>query len=86
MHLKILFLPTLIPLSEVSSWYNMFSSCCDKDSAFICTTGRLPDDLETRVDANDCKCSRDQQLNVPSEARTMHLKIIFLNYRVSFTS
>jgi hypothetical protein len=23
--------------------YNMFSSCCDKDSAFIFTTGRLPD-------------------------------------------
>jgi hypothetical protein len=25
--------------------------------------------LETGVDTNDCKCSRDQQLNVPSEAR-----------------
>jgi hypothetical protein len=25
--------------------------------------------LETGVGANDCKCSRDQQLNVPSEAR-----------------
>jgi hypothetical protein len=24
-------------------WYNMFSSCFDKDSAFIFTTGRLPD-------------------------------------------
>jgi hypothetical protein len=23
--------------------YNMFSSRCDKDSAFIFTTGRLPD-------------------------------------------
>jgi hypothetical protein len=23
--------------------YNMFSSCCDKDSAIIFTTGRLPD-------------------------------------------
>jgi hypothetical protein len=39
--------------------YNMFS-CCDKDSAFIFTTGRLPDVtlLETGVGANDCKCSR----------------------------
>jgi hypothetical protein len=24
-------------------WYHMFSSCCDKDSAIIFTTGRLPD-------------------------------------------
>jgi hypothetical protein len=23
--------------------FNMFSSCCDKDSAFISTTGRQPD-------------------------------------------
>jgi hypothetical protein len=51
-------------------WYNMFSSCCDKDSAFIFTTACLTSTLlETGVDANDCKCSRDQQLNVPSEAR-----------------
>jgi hypothetical protein len=36
-----LFLPTLIPLSTVGT--TCFSSCCDKDSAFIFTTGRLPD-------------------------------------------
>jgi hypothetical protein len=33
--------PTLIPLSGVGTTY--FSSCCDKDSAIIFTTGRLPD-------------------------------------------
>jgi hypothetical protein len=65
MHVSLL-LPTLIPLSVR---YNMFSSCRDKDSAFIirpaaCLTSTL---LETEMDANDC--SRDQQLNVPSEAR-----------------
>jgi hypothetical protein len=31
-----------------------------------CLTSSL---LEIGVGANDCKCSRDQQLNVPSEAR-----------------
>jgi hypothetical protein len=34
-------LPTLIPLSGVGT--TCPSSCCDKDSAFIFTTGRLPD-------------------------------------------
>jgi hypothetical protein len=34
-------LPTLIPLSGVGT--TCFSSCCDKYSAFIFTTGRLPD-------------------------------------------
>jgi hypothetical protein len=33
--------PTLIPLSGVGT--TCFSSCCDKDSAIIFTTGRLPD-------------------------------------------
>jgi hypothetical protein len=33
--------PTLIPLSGVGK--TCFSSCCDKDSAIIFTTGRLPD-------------------------------------------
>jgi hypothetical protein len=37
-----------------------------------CLTSTL---LETKVGANDCKCSRDQQLNVPSEARTRHGRI-----------
>jgi hypothetical protein len=59
--------PTLIPLSGVGT--TCFSSCCDKDSAIIFTTGRLPDVNQTGVGANDCKCSRDQRLNVPSEAR-----------------
>jgi hypothetical protein len=39
---SILFLlPTLVPLSGVGT--TCFSSCCDKDSAIIFTTGRLPD-------------------------------------------
>jgi hypothetical protein len=59
-----LLLPTLIPLSGVGT------TCCDKDSAIIFTTGRLPSILlETGAVANNCKCSRDQQLNVPSEVR-----------------
>jgi hypothetical protein len=33
--------PTLIPLSGVGT--TCFSSCCDKDSAIIFMTGRLPD-------------------------------------------
>jgi hypothetical protein len=33
--------PTLIPLSGVGT--TCFSSCCDNDSAFIFTTGRLLD-------------------------------------------
>jgi hypothetical protein len=33
--------PTLIQLSVVGA--TCFSSCCDKYSAFIFTTGRLPD-------------------------------------------
>jgi hypothetical protein len=32
---------TLIPLSGIGT--TCFSSCCDKDSAIIFTTGRLPD-------------------------------------------
>jgi hypothetical protein len=53
------------------SRYNMFLSCCDKDSVFIFTTGRLPDVnlLETGVDAKNSKHSRDQQLNVVFEPR-----------------
>jgi hypothetical protein len=34
-----------------------FSAYCDKDSATIIKTGRLPPThLETGVSANDCKC------------------------------
>jgi hypothetical protein len=37
--------------------------------------------LETGVDANDCKCSRDQQLNVRSEAQYLYLTIfVFAMY------
>jgi hypothetical protein len=50
--------------------YNLFSSCCDKIRQLFlrpaaCLTSTL---LETGVDANDFKFSRDQQLNVPSKA------------------
>jgi hypothetical protein len=38
--IKVFFFPTLIPLSEVGT---CFLPCCDKDSAIIFTTGRLPD-------------------------------------------
>jgi hypothetical protein len=37
----LLLFPTLIPLSGVGK--TCFSSCCDKESAIIFTTGRLPD-------------------------------------------
>jgi hypothetical protein len=50
----------------------MFTSCCDKDSANVFTTGRLPDVkalLETGTGVNDYERSRDQRLNLPSEAR-----------------
>jgi hypothetical protein len=64
--LILLLFPTRIPVGVGTT---CFSSCCDKDSAFI-TTGRLTSTLlKTGVGANDCKCSRDQRLNVPSEAR-----------------
>jgi hypothetical protein len=39
--LRYLLPPTLIPLSGVDTTY--FLSSCDKDSAIIFTTGRLPD-------------------------------------------
>jgi hypothetical protein len=57
-----------IPLSEVGATY--FSPCCDKDLVIIFTTDHLTLTLlETGVGANDCKCSRDQRLNLPSKAR-----------------
>jgi hypothetical protein len=34
--------------------------------------------LETGVRANDCKCSRDQRLNVPSEARKLRNESLYL--------
>jgi hypothetical protein len=64
-----LLLPTLIPLSGVGTicFYHVLIKIRHlllRPAA--CLTSTL---LETAVDANDCKCSRDQQLNVPSEAR-----------------
>jgi hypothetical protein len=63
---KYFLFPTLIPLSGTVVGTTCFSSCCDKDSAIIftpaaCLTSTL---LETGMGARDCKCSRDQQLNV----------------------
>jgi hypothetical protein len=52
---------TLILLSEIGT--TCFSSCCGKDSAIFLTTGRPPD---VNPPWNS---SRDQQLNVSSEAR-----------------
>jgi hypothetical protein len=64
-----LLFPTLIPLSGVGT--TSFHHVVIKIRHLFlrmaaCLTSTL---LETGVDANDCKCSRDQQLNVPSEAR-----------------
>jgi hypothetical protein len=58
--------PTLIPLSEVGT--TCFSSCCDL--ALIFTIGHLPvvNPSWQWSGCYDCKCSRDQRLNVPSEA------------------
>jgi hypothetical protein len=36
---------------------------------FLATARLMPTLIETGVDANDCKCNRDQLLNVPFEAR-----------------
>jgi hypothetical protein len=52
-----------------------FSSCCEKIwQLFLrpaaCLTSAL---LETGVGANDCKCSRDQRLNVPSQAQSINI-------------
>jgi hypothetical protein len=64
-----LLLPTLIPLSGVGT--TCFHRVVIKIRHLYlrpaaCLTSTL---LETGLDANDCKCSRDQQLNVLSEAR-----------------
>jgi hypothetical protein len=57
-----------LPLSHyVWSVQHNFLSCCDKDfTTGACLTSTF---LEIRVGANDCKCNRDQRLNVLSEAR-----------------
>jgi hypothetical protein len=62
-------LPTLILLSGVDTtcYHHVvinFRHLFLRPAACLTTT--LP---EIGVDVNDCKCSRDQQLNVPSEAR-----------------
>jgi hypothetical protein len=61
--LSFFFLPTLSGIGTC------FLSCCDKDSSIIFTTCLTSTLLETGVGANDCKSSREQQLNVSSEAR-----------------
>jgi hypothetical protein len=62
-----IFLPFLFP-----KWgrYNMFSSCCNKGSANF-LYDRPPARVQPlpEVGTNDCKCSWDQRLNVPSEVR-----------------
>jgi hypothetical protein len=61
--------PILIPLSGVGT--TCFHHIVTKIRYLFlrpaaCLSSTL---LETGMDANDCKCSRDQQLNVLSEAR-----------------
>jgi hypothetical protein len=68
--LILLLLPTLIPQSGVGT--TCFHHIAIKIRHLFlrptaCLTSTL---LETGVDANNCKCSRDQQFNVPSEARS----------------
>jgi hypothetical protein len=67
--LRLLLLLTLIPLSGVGTTC-IHHVVIKIRSLFLrpaaCLTSTL---LETGVDANDCKYSRDQQLTVPSEAR-----------------
>jgi hypothetical protein len=64
--------------------YNMFLPCCDHrfGNLFLrsvpCLTSTF---LGNGVGANDCKRSRDQRLNVLSEARKYHYSlIIFLPF------
>jgi hypothetical protein len=67
-YLLLLLPSTLIPLSGVGT--TCFHHVVIKIRHLFlrpaaCLTSTL---LEAGVDANDCKCSRDQKLNVPSEA------------------
>jgi hypothetical protein len=67
---RLLLRPTLIPLSGVGT--TCFHYVVIKIRHLFlrpaaCLTSTL---LETGVGANDCKCGRDQQLNVPSEVRS----------------
>jgi hypothetical protein len=62
----------ILPLSQVGSVQHVLHHVLVKiQQLFLrptaCLTSTL---LGTGVGANDYKCSRDQQLNVPSEART----------------
>jgi hypothetical protein len=60
--------PTLIPLSGVGT--TCFHHVVIKiRHLFLRPAACVMSTLLEGVDANDCKCSRDQQLNVPSEAR-----------------
>jgi hypothetical protein len=62
-----LLFPTLIPRSGVgpTCFHHVVIRHLFLRPA-VCLTSTL---LETGVDTNDCKCSRDQHFNVPSEAR-----------------
>jgi hypothetical protein len=70
MHVKPdLLLPTLIPLSGVGTtcfYFVVIKILHLFLRPAACLTSTL---LETGVHANDSKCSQDQQLNVPFEAR-----------------
>jgi hypothetical protein len=64
-----LLLPTLIPLSRVGTpcFYHVVIKILQlflRPAAWLTSTL-----LKTGAGANDCKCSRDQRLNVPSETR-----------------
>jgi hypothetical protein len=50
--------PNLIPLSEVGT--TCFSSCCDKDSAFIFTTWKLETKLEWVLTIANASRSTDE--------------------------
>jgi hypothetical protein len=59
----ILFYCSSYPYPTKWGRYNMFSSCCDKDSAIIFTTGRLTSTLlETGVDATTANAARTNSL------------------------
>jgi hypothetical protein len=63
----LLIFPTFIPLSGASTTY--FHHVVIKIRQLLhaaCLTSTF---LDTGMNANDCKCSRDQKLNVLSEAR-----------------
>jgi hypothetical protein len=70
---RLLLFPTLIPLNGQKTCradLNTFSSCCEKDSAIVFTTASLTSTVLEAGATNDCKCSRDHRLNMPSARRS----------------